>query len=139
MTVWRIREKSLWSSTTAILHANAKVWVQLTIVFNTRTHWLHSGQTPRLLHLLLKFLGWRCSFWSWLLKIRKDLCRVVWFCLIYIIFIIFYEITSIHSFIYLALNSSVTGIGFFFFFFFKKEFFLLFLLRNQYTLEQVQR
>ena len=77
-----------------------------------------SWQIPRLLHFLLKCLGRRCSFWSWLLKIRKDLCRVACLCLIYIY--IPYFLMKLHSFtllllIYFALNSSLLGIGFSFF------------------------
>ena len=39
---------------------------------------------PLLLRFPLKFLGRSCSFWSWLLKVRKFLCRVVYFWLMYI-------------------------------------------------------
>ena len=36
------------------------------------------------LHFSLHFLGGKCSFWRWLLKINEDLCGVAYFCLIYI-------------------------------------------------------
>ena len=55
-----------------------------------------SWQIPRLLHFLLRFLGRRCSCWSWLLIIRKDLCRVACFCLIYI-YIPYFWWNYIHS------------------------------------------
>ena len=34
--------------------------------------------TNTLVHFSLKFLGRRCSFWRWLLKIRKDFCKHGW-------------------------------------------------------------
>ena len=112
MTVWRIREKSLWSSTTATSHANRKVRAELTI----RTF---SSQIPRLLHFSLKFLGGRCSFWRWLLKIKKDLCRHGWHAFAYYIFIflIFDEITCIlsSSFVIFCFEFQRAWIWFFFF------------------------
>ena len=94
-----------------------------------------SWQIPRLLHFLLKCLGRRCSFWSWLLKIRKDLCRVACFCLIYI-YIPYFWWNYIHSlfffwYILLWIPACLELV----FLFLKKEFtlsdFFFFFLRNQ--------
>ena len=96
-----------------------------------------------MLQLLLKCLGRRCSFWSWLLKIRKDLCRVACFCLIYI-YIPYFWWNYIHSlfffwYILLWIPACLELV----FHFLKKEFtlsgFFVFLLKNQYFLEQVEK
>ena len=96
MAVWQIREKSLWSCTTTTPHANGKVWVELTVFFKTRT----LGHFPNKYHSCCTFRyfwgGGRCSFSSWLLKIRKDLCRVACFCLMYI-YISYFWWNYIHS------------------------------------------
>ena len=135
MAVWRIREKGLWSGTTATSHVNTKVWVALTIFLKTRT----LGHFPDKCHgccTLLKILGGRCSFWSWLLKIRKDLYRVVCVCLIYI-YIPYFWLNYIHPpfffwYILLRIPACLELV----FLFFKTVvyligFFCFFLLRNQ--------
>ena len=77
--------------------------------YNPRTLYC---EMSRLLQFSLKFLGRSCSFWSWLLKVRKVLCRVAYFCLMYICIPIFWWITSMpsSSLIYFAFSSSVSGI-----------------------------
>ena len=96
MAVWQKREKSLWSGTTATSHANGKVWVELTILSKTRS----LGHFPDKYHgcctFRSNFFGGRCSFWSWLLKIRKDLYRVARFCLMHI-YIPYFWWNYIHS------------------------------------------
>ena len=135
MAVWQIREKGLWSGTTTTSQANGKVWVELTIFFKIRTLGHFFWQIPRLLHFSLKFLGGRCSFWSWLLKIRKYLCRVACFCLIhnYILYFWWNYIHSLFFFWYILLW--IPACLELVFLFLKKEFtlsgFLFFLLRNQ--------
>ena len=88
---------------------------------------------------------WQCQwylvFWIWFLEIRKYLCRVTYFCLIYIyIYLSLFWWNYIHAFFFLfflLINSSVPGIVFFI-----KNlsgFFLFVLLRNHHILEQVEK
>ena len=133
----------MWSGTTTT-HGNRKVWVELTIFFQTRT----LGQFPAKYHVCCIFhsnfyVGNVVFGWSWSLKIRKDLCRVAYFCLIYIYIPLFFMKLHLWPFlllIYFALNSSVSWIDFSFFT--KRSlpyrFFLFALLRNHQILEQVE-
>ena len=91
------------------------------------------------LHFSLHFLGGKCSFWRWLLKINEDLCGVAYFCLIYI------YIPLLWVFFFWCILLWIPAcleLIFLSFFFFKKGvylvgFFLFALLRNHQILEQV--
>ena len=74
-----------------------------------------SCQIPRFLYFSLKYLGGRCSFWSWLLKIRQDFCRVAYFCLTYSSFLMKLHPCPVLLLIFFALKSSIPGIDFSFF------------------------
>ena len=87
-----------------------------------------------MLHFSLKCFGGRCSFWSWLLKIRKDLSRMAYFCLIYIYISLFFFFWYILLWIPASLELIFLSL--------KKEFtlsvFLFVLFRNHQILEKVE-
>ena len=132
-----MREKSLRSGTTTASHDNRKVWVESSLG-------TLSCQIPWLLHFsLINFLGGKCNLWSWLLKIRKDLCSVTYFCLIYTYIPLFW-LNYIYAFfffwyilLWIPASLQLTSL------FYKKKslsyrFFLFALLRNHQILEQVE-
>ena len=90
-----------WSRTTTTSHGNRKVWIELTIFLKTITLW----HFPAKSHFSLKFFGRICRFWSWLLKVRKVLCRVVYFYLMYICIPLFWwnNISALFFFWYILL------------------------------------
>ena len=98
-SIWqyqRMKDKSLLSRMITTSHSNRKVWIELTIFFKIIILKTLSCQMPRLLRFSLKFLGRSCSFWSWLLKERKVLSRVIYFCLMYICIPLFWW-NNIHA------------------------------------------
>ena len=98
-SVWQcqqMREKSLWSDTTTTSHGNRKCELNW-LPFLKIEPWAFFLPNTMLAAIFIKFFGGKCSFWSWLLKMRKDLRRVAYFCWKYIYIPPFGEITSMPS------------------------------------------
>ena len=87
--------------------ANKKVWVEFII-------WDTFLPNITVAAHFLKFFGQETNFLSWLLKIRKEFCRVGYFCLIYICIPLFWWRFIHTSFflIYFTLNPSFPLIDF---------------------------
>ena len=96
MAVWRITEKSLWSVTPQH-HMQIQKCELNWLSFLKLEPWATFQTNTTVAAPFVKIFGRRrCSFWSWLLKIRKDLCSVACFCLIYI-YIPYFWRNYIHS------------------------------------------
>ena len=144
-SVWQcqqMREKSLWSDTTTTSHGNRKCELNW-LPFLKIEPWAFFLPNTMLAAIFIKFFGGKCSFWSWLLKMRKDLCRVAYFCWTYIYIPPFGEITSMpsSSFDIFCFEFQHAWNWHFFFSKKKKEFilplFLFSLSRNHQILKQV--